>query len=337
MGIKHKLNHQLIVANRQLGGARGTRAARLRHGRAFIRWHLEHSGGKISSLRDINPSVLGEYVRHLQPRLAAGSIHTYLGSVRQLLKAAGVELAGFERNAAIGAKPRSRIGTKLPFPEECLPALLQEAKALDAGMYHLLQIERLLGVRGLEALMASDSIKGWIDEIAYLSSVHVTRGTKGGRRRYTDVLAGRVEETRQALAEALEYIRENKFFITTKNGGLGPARQRYHRLARKLGLVGQYSPHSLRYAWACEKACELVAAGLDRNAILSFLSLSLGHGSTRGRWAKLVYARKVMHLLPRPTRRAQQLYEFVMTLHQLQSAPNPPGGHRTDTSDDAAE
>lgn len=317
MGAIHKLIHDIKLTNERIGGARCTRVARARNATRFAKWYNAHAPHKASRLGDIDAAVLVAYTDTLKVSLAPGSVHNHLSSLRQLLRAAKVDISACQCNGAVGAEPRNRKGTKLPYPDDLMDDLLQRAYLLDIGFYHVLKIERLLGCRGLEALMSTASIAGWIDELDYYQSVAIKRGTKGGRSRVTEVIKDRAEETRQALVAALDYINCNQFLIRARNEGLGPARGRYHRLARQLGLVGQYAPHSLRYAWACEKILELIAAGLPRNEILSFVSNTLGHGSGRGRWVNSVYGASVTHLLPRPSRRITQLYELAKTMKEL--------------------
>ncbi|WP_162256929.1 integrase domain-containing protein [Noviherbaspirillum sp. Root189] len=251
--------------------------------------------------------------------MTPGSIQTSIGNVRSLLRAAGVDLTGYDTSRALGVPERNRDGTKLPFPDERFDELLVRAYEMDPGMYHSIKMQRLLGLRGLEALMSGPSIERWIDEIQYLHSVHVTSGTKGGRPRFTDILHGRATETQVALREAMEYLQHNKHLIQGKGGDLESARNRYHALARKLDMTGEFAPHSLRYAWACEKARELIDLGLGRREILSFLSTCLGHGESRGRWIKQVYIAGVVHLLPRPTRLARRLYKLLQKLDRVQT------------------
>lgn len=314
MSAKSKLVHDISLTTDRIGGAITTRVSRKRHGRKFADWYSKNSLRPACCLSDIDVSLLAGFVSYLQNSVSVGTVHNYMASIRQLLRAARVDLSGVENNVGLGGGKRDRRGKKKPFPDELLETLLEQAKQLDEGLYHLLRIERLLGCRGLEALMSTVDIENWIQELDCLASVMITHGTKGGKPRMTESIVARVDETRDALEEALAYLRTNDYFIEVRGKGLKQARDKYHRLARKLGLVGEFSPHSLRYAWAVEKVIELVEEGWSRRDILSFVSVGLGHGSGRGRWVKAVYAQTVQHLLPRPTKLAKDLFEYALVL-----------------------
>lgn len=71
--------------------------------------------------------------------------------------------------------------------------------------------------------------------------------------------------------------------------------QKYHRLAREVGLVGKYAPHSLRYAYCVDKIIELRDAGCNRKEATSLAANFLGHGDGRGRYVSMVYGKTVVH------------------------------------------
>ncbi len=63
----------------------------------------------------------------------------------------------------------------------------------------------------------------------------------------------------------------------------------WHKQAAKVGLTGEYSPHSLRYAWAQDAIRHYLAQGFSEKESLALTATDLGHGDGRGRWVKQVY------------------------------------------------
>lgn len=59
--------------------------------------------------------------------------------------------------------------------------------------------------------------------------------------------------------------------------------------AIKVGLKGEFSPHSLRYAWAQDAIRHYLAQGFSEKESLALTATDLGHGDGRGRWVKQVY------------------------------------------------
>jgi hypothetical protein len=97
-------------------------------------------------------------------------------------------------------------------------------------------------------------------------------------------------------------------------------RANYHRIAQQVGLVGVYSPHSLRYAFAIDKIKEMLAAGFSRNDALRATAALLGHGPSRARYVTQVYGRTIVHTLPKskPNGREIALTELSVELAALE-------------------
>lgn len=92
-----------------------------------------------------------------------------------------------------------------------------------------------------------------IEAVDFLK-VPVISGTKEGRPRITSIIQNQVLETLKVVREALEFMGENGgFLIVCGKNGIKSALSKYHRLAIKVGLVGKYAPHSLRYAYCIDK------------------------------------------------------------------------------------
>ena len=242
--------------------------------------------------------------------LQVSTMHNTLGAIRRAMKAlkGDPDAAGITaRN--LGLPPKSRVGTKLPITDQLFHEAIDEANTTQqVGLALGLKIERYLGHRGQEALMSTTKLKEYALEARQLIEgtlrpVEVCDGTKGGRPRQTVVISKYARETLQLIVDVMEYMKTHTYLIQGKSKGLKSAMQKYHVLVRRLGLVGQYSPHSLRYRYACDKLEELRDANVPRREALALCSAWLGHGSTRDRFVTMIYGRTVESSLPKTRRK----------------------------------
>lgn len=67
------------------------------------------------------------------------------------------------------------------------------------------------------------------------------------------------------------------------------AMDRYRNVLRRAGMTGEYSPHSMRYAYAENSGQFHEANGLNDKEVLAMISMDLGHGDGRGRYIAQVY------------------------------------------------
>lgn len=136
----------------------------------------------------------------------------------------------------------------------------------------------------------------------------------------------------------MRYLQSHPFLVEGLSPGLKSARQKMQTLARKCGLVGQYSPHSLRYRYAVDKLSELRDAGVTAVEAFALCARFLGHGPSRGRYVRMVYGRTISATFPRTRRRrdfktaareVEALIERVFAQQGLESPtsaqPLPPG------------
>jgi Integrase len=169
-------------------------------------------------------------------------------------------------------------------------------------------MESLCSVRDLEVFGLE------AERLIETGSVSVTRGTKGGRPRITQVIKSRAEETLMVIRDALLYSRDNGgYLIIGAKSDLRSAKSKYHRLVAEFGLKGRYTPHSLRYAYAIDKIIEMRDAGLNRKEAMSLVAQFLGHGDSRNRYISMVYGREVAHTLP-PEKRKKRLDRAIDNL-----------------------
>ena len=60
------------------------------------------------------------------------------------------------------------------------------------------------------------------------------------------------------------------------------ALESWHKQVIKVGLKGEFSPHSLRYAWAQDAIRHYLAQGFSEKESLALTATDLGHGDGRG-------------------------------------------------------
>lgn len=325
MSRKSEARRSLWVAGNALGGGRATRAFRNAEGKRFIAWAFD-TGQPINSLAEITPAMVKAYLTGppaAAPSDAAASLsggakvgrpnstatkHNKLSALRccmRALKADPDQLGITVKQLGLGS--RSRKGTKLPIPDELFFAAVRRAEDLGhLGFAVALRLERFLGLRGQEALMSIDVLKTYYKEAQALVSQVLTpefkivAGTKGGRPRVIRAVQRFAREAIVAIGEAVAFAAANgNFLIHGPKADLKSARAYYHRLAREVGLVGVYSPHSLRYGYAVDKISEMRDAGFTRQEALQATAELLGHGPSRARYISAVYGRTVVHTFPK--------------------------------------
>ena len=166
----------------------------------------------------------------------------------------------------------------------------------------------------------------------------VIDGTKTSNPRHTVSISKYARESLQTIAEAMRYLQSRPFLVEGRSPGLKSARQKMQTLARKCGLTGVYSPHSLRYRFAVDKLTEMRDAGVPAVDAFALCARFLGHGPSRGRYVRMVYGRTVTATFPRTRRRrdfktaareVETLIKRVFAQQGLESPtpakPSPPG------------
>lgn len=295
-------NHTVVIANNRLGGAHTTKMQRKIICKDFIAWCFEN-GYIFNSIADATLEMVKAYIGSLKEGgISVATMHNRLASVRRAMRALGTDpdVAGITAKS-VELESRDRRGTKEPIPSALLEIAIAKALELgEPGFAIALRLQRLLGHRGLESLMSVSELEKYALEASALvdAGIGITKGTKGGRPRVTDVIHARAGETLQTIQEALVYMRTHGYLVEGGKSGLKSARSKYHRLAADVGLVGKYSPHSLRYAFAVEKITEFRELGFNRKETLSLVAKYLGHGESRNRYVSQVYGRSVVHTVP---------------------------------------
>ncbi len=295
MGRKSDFIHDVRLISDRIGGHVGSITHRRKVGIMLTNFMIKNNINLPLHVAQIKAEVLPQFASYLKERYPhPGTLQNKMGALRSLLKGARVDYGAFKSNSSVGLPARSRGPGKLPFPDERLQQLYEDAAAEDEGFMHCLKLERLLGARGLEALMSVKTFSGWLKSATESSAVTFKAGTKGGRPRITELIAKRKEETLQALRSAIRYADGNdgKLMIGAADT-LSSARSLYHRRCRKIGMIKPYSPHSLRYAYCVDKIVEMLDMGYTMPEACREASVFLGHGAGRGRYARTVYGATV--------------------------------------------
>lgn len=309
MSRRSRANHSVVVANNQLGGAHATKMQRKIICKDFIAWCFTN-GYPINALSEATLLMIQAYIKSLKEAgISVATMHNRLASIRRAMRALGEDpdVAGITAKT-VGLESRDRSGVKEPIPDTLLEIAIAKALELnEPGFAIALRLQRLLGHRGLESLMSVSELEKYAIEASQLVSANmgITKGTKGGRPRITDVIHARANETLSTIQQALVHMRKHGFLVEGGKSGLKSARSKYHRLSAEVGLVGKYSPHSLRYAFACEKIAELRDLGYNRIEALSLVAKYLGHGASRNRYVSQIYGRSVVHSVPIEKRKSR--------------------------------
>lgn len=117
----------------------------------------------------------------------------------------------------------------------------------------------------------------------------VVFGTKGKRPRETVIQdAGAVKK---ALDNALA-VAEQRDGRLIDQPNLQKAMNYWRGEIAKAGLTGDYTPHSLRYAWTQDAIRHYLVLGFSNQEALALTSMDLGHGDRRGRYVVQVYGRR---------------------------------------------
>lgn len=297
--------HSVAVSNKLLAGARATQKSRRLISMNFISWLIAR-GIHLEKIQKAGPQYVLDYLQYRQSGdpekgnkpLSIGSLKNIQSTLNQVInvhRSKDDPRRIVSTETQIGA--RDRRGSKRPPTEAEYQLILTNAqKTGEAGFVLMLQMERLLGLRGQEALCCvaafTKYLKCNLQPETSSMFVDVIDGTKGGRARSTEMIASRKLETWQVIKSAIDYAKSHGgHLLVGKKPDLKAARNRYHYLCRQVGLTGEVSGHALRYAFAVEKLTELKNLGLSRKEAAQWVARVLGHGASRDRYVRMVYGR----------------------------------------------
>ncbi|WMY75946.1 integrase domain-containing protein [Buttiauxella selenatireducens] len=289
-----RLEQEMRTLAQQAGGSHKTVHDRMALAQRFCARLIHEQNVQIRRVDQLKARHIEGYIQNrLAQSINKRSLQNEMSALRQILIRAGRDkLAHSARlsNVALGLAGASRHGTHLAITPERYQNALAAAQQKDAGLAAAMALARMMGLRSEEAVQCGQSLNTWQKALAKgAASLRIVFGTKGGRPRDTHVLdAGAVKK---AVDNALAVAEDRNGRLIDKPD-LKSAMKYWHSQAGRMGLKGEYSPHSLRYAWAQDAlACYLVQGYSEKEA-LAQTAMDLGHGDGRGRWVAQIYGRK---------------------------------------------
>lgn len=290
MSRKGKLTHEACEARRGPQGAFQSWTNTKDVWEEFIRF-IQRYGTLPHHVREIPVAFVMLYLQHCLARgLTPGTARNRATEIRVVMKRAGRNLDHIT-NQVLGMATRCRDGKKRPLTDEQLDDVNERARAADRGLYLLVRIQALLGLRRVEAVRCARDLDRWVRLLANgAKALPVRRATKGGRPRRTRVIEQKRDETVALLKEAAHYCRAHGGrLIEGRRKNLEGSLNRLKALYRRIGLKGEISGHALRHTYACTKAMEDLDHGVPELEVLMGISADLGHGPDRCRFTLRTY------------------------------------------------
>ncbi|MEC5318738.1 integrase domain-containing protein [Brenneria populi subsp. brevivirga] len=287
-----RLSREMQTLARQAGGSHKTVHDRLKIAERLA-GHLLSLNIQIRTVQHLKAKYIECYIAgRLEQGITLRTLHNEMAAVRVMLRTTGRnKLADSEQlsNEALGLGGASRDGARRAITPERYQAALAILQQKDIGLALTLQLARMMGLRSQEAVQCSQSLPTWAAALDRGDErLTVVFGTKGGRPRETLIL------NRKAVQQV---VHQAQAVAATRNGrlidkpDLKSAMNRWRSQTALAGLKGQYSPHSLRYAWAQDVIRHYQQEGFSQRETYALSSMDLGHGDGRGRFVKQVYAK----------------------------------------------
>ncbi|MRT58392.1 tyrosine-type recombinase/integrase [Enterobacteriaceae bacterium RIT693] len=288
-----KLGGEMKALAKKVGGSFKTVDDRIHIVQRFSR-HLRALNIQIQRVEQVKVRHIECYIQaRLAQEIGKRTLQNEMAALRGVLQQAGrKQVAEHERltNQSLVLAGASRNGTNRAITPEDYQQVLKAARDKDAGLAATLQLARLMGLRSQEVVQSAQSLKTWKQAIERgQTRLTVVYGTKGGRPRETVILD--VGAVRKALDNALS-VAELRNGRLIDQLCLRKAMNYWRGALAKAGLTGNYTPHSLRYAWAQDAIRHYLAQGFSDKEALALTSMDLGHGDGRGRYVVQVYGRQ---------------------------------------------
>ncbi|MFS9419477.1 MULTISPECIES: integrase domain-containing protein [Citrobacter] len=287
-----KLGGEMKALAKRAGGSFKTVDDRIHIVQRFSR-HLRSQNIQIQRVEQIKVRHIECYIQaRLAQEIGKRTLQNEMAALRGVLQQAGrKQVAEHERltNKALGLAGASRNGTNRAITPEYYSKVLAAARDEDAGLAVTLELARLMGLRSQEAVQSCQSLKTWRQAMDRGETrLTVVFGTKGHRPRETIIQdTGAVKK---ALDNALS-VAELRNGRLIDQPSLQKAMNYWRGALAEAGLTGNYTPHSLRYAWAQDAIRHYLAQGFSDKEALALTSMDLGHGDGRGRYVAQVYGR----------------------------------------------
>ncbi|KAA1275240.1 DNA-binding protein [Citrobacter pasteurii] len=288
-----KLGGEMKALAKKAGGSFKTVDDRIHIVQRFSH-HLRELNIQIQRVEQIKVRHIECYVQaRLAQEIGKRTLQNEMAALRGVLQQAGrKQVAEHERltNKALGLAGASRNGTNRAITPEYYQQVLEAARDKDAGLAVTLELARLMGLRSQEAVQCCQSLKTWRQAMERGETrLTVVFGTKGHRPRETIIQD----------AGAVKKVMDNALSVAEQRDGrlidqpsLQKAMNYWRGALAEAGLTGNYTPHSLRYAWAQDAIRYYLAQGFSEKEALALTSMDLGHGDGRGRYVAQVYGRR---------------------------------------------
>lgn len=287
-----KLNKSLVTLARQAGGSFKTVSDRMKIADRLAERLLKMN----IQIRDASHLKTNHIAIYINSRLAENiskrTLQNEMAAIRAVLRLAGKTFMAnptHEKlsNDALGISGASRDGTKVAIPADIYESILDKVREVDKGAAATMELSRQLGLRTEEAIQSVKSLKTWQKAILnQQEKIRVVFGTKGGRPRDTTII--NMDALAKVVNDAIKIAADNNGKLIDKMG-IHLAIERYRNIVRDAGLVGQYAPHSLRYAYSRDALVYHRNKGFSQKEAEALVSMDLGHGDGRGHYVARIY------------------------------------------------
>lgn len=288
MSIKKQFNQLAYAA----GGAFKTRDDRMNIADRLARL-LKDMNIQIKHIDHLKSRHIENYVQQrIDTGISKRTIQNEMSAIRAILrKADRITLADSERisNKTLGIGGASRDGKHRAMPDAKFTDVYCRLGEIDKGAQACAELERYLGLRGEEAVQSNKSLEMWQKQLEHGDRIRLIYGSKGGRAR--DIRPVDIEKAKEVIGRAISLAKLQNGKLINKPD-LKSAQRRHNYCMKVAGAVGEFSAHSLRYAFACDSIERYEKQGFSRKDALAQTSMDLGHGDGRGRYIQQVYSRR---------------------------------------------
>lgn len=287
-----KLNKNLKTLARHAGGSFKTVSDRTKIADRFAD-RMISLNIQVRDIKNIKTNHIETYIRsRLAENISKRTLQNEMAAIRAILRVSGKTFMADPAhpklsNDALNISGTSREGTKIAISDDFFNQVLSSVSEKDEGIACALKLSRLLGLRTEETVQSVKSLLTWKKALQNGDEkVRVVFGTKGGRPRDTTIINR--TETIDAINRAITYSAENNGKLIDKPS-IHLAIEKYRNVVREAGLVGEFAPHSLRYAYTQDVLQHHKDKGFSQKESEALASMDLGHGDGRGHYVARVY------------------------------------------------
>lgn len=301
MSAEKKLVAVLMSYAVRSPGSHQTRLSRMNVLRDFALVIVLLGGFLIERIEQIGLRHIRFYVsRKLSQGVSVGTLHNAMAHIRVLLRAAGKASLAADpamSNAALGIGKRGRRGSKALFTDQELNRVLEYvASQRGPGMLAVCLLSMGFGLRLNEVVIVNGSqLRTWRRELAERGQVTVWQGCKGGRAR--TVIPFNKDVATAVIDYAAGQVGETGYLVRTASGQPTKSLKQSLRVASNFFSRAGIQHHRFRYTYSHYLALLLRGRGYQWTMVWRLVGVYLGHGDSRGRWVKSVYARHLVTVI----------------------------------------